>query len=160
MAETSSEEELSVVNDNNHKSTNNIPIEIVSDEEMALIEAAFALASSSSARSLSLSASIRSSSSPSPPSPLLHTNALSIKSITLLAKRRLSTETSNGNGNGNVNHPDIEDLLPKKTRLHDSFLHDIEGAEACPSLISLPRNGARNRRNSLLPAVAGGPPRQ
>ncbi|KAL1361651.1 hypothetical protein HN51_009992 [Arachis hypogaea] len=159
MAETSSEEELSVVNDNNHKSTNNIPIEIVSDEEMALIEAAFALASSSSARSLSLSASIRSSSSPSPPSPLLHTNALSIKSITLLAKRRLSTETSNGNGNGNVNHPDIEDLLPKKTRLHDSFLHryrrsrglsvtDLTAAEWCEKQkeFSLTRGGRRTTK--------------
>ncbi|RYR23223.1 hypothetical protein Ahy_B03g068480 isoform B [Arachis hypogaea] len=158
MAETSSEEELSVVNDNNHKSTNNIPIEIVSDEEMALIEAAFALASSSSARSLSLSASIRSSSSsPSPPSPLLHTNALSIKSITLLAKRRLSTETSNGNGN--VNHPDIEDLLPKKTRLHDSFLHryrrsrglsvtDLTAAEWCEKQkeFSLTRGGRRTTK--------------
>ncbi|MED6159770.1 hypothetical protein PIB30_045297 [Stylosanthes scabra] len=156
MDETSSEQ-LSVTNDNNNNlniNNNNIPIEIVSDEEMALIEAAFALASSSSSRSLLLRSS---SPSPPPPSTLLHTNALSIKSITLLAKRRLSTATSTSNGK--VNHPDIEDLLPKKTKLHDSFLHryrngrglsvtDLTGAEWCEKQmeLSLSRGGRRTTK--------------
>lgn len=89
MAETSSTEE-----DHNH-----IPIEIISDDEMALIEAAFAFAST---RTFS---SLRSSSSSKLP---LCTNALS---ITPLSKRKLSS--------------DIEDLptCKKKHTLSDSFLH-------------------------------------
>ncbi|MED6168644.1 hypothetical protein PIB30_013373 [Stylosanthes scabra] len=176
MDETSSEE-LSAINDNNHNNNliniinnnnNNIPIEIISDEEMALIEAAFALASSSSTRSLSLSsaAAIRSSSPspPPPPSTLLHTNTLSIKSITLLAKRRLSTGTSSSNGK--VNHPDIEDLLPKKTKLHDSFLHryrkgrglsvtDLTGAEWCEKQMELSlSHGGRRTTKAMRAGIA------
>lgn len=90
---------------------NNIPIEIVTDEEMAFIEAAYA--------SVSPSLFIRSSSSSTPsssPHRLLHTNAISINSITLLSKRRLSSSSS-----------DIEDTLnfvnaTKKPSLTDSLL--------------------------------------
>lgn len=109
MAETSSTEE-----DHNH-----IPIEIISDDEMALIEAAFAFAST---RTFS---SLRSSSSSKLP---LCTNVLS---ITPLSKRKLSS--------------DIEDLptCKKKHTLSDSFLHrfrnkrglsvtDLTSTEWCP----------------------------
>ncbi|CAL0329097.1 unnamed protein product [Lupinus luteus] len=71
---------------------------------MALIEAAFSLASSSSY-------SLRSSSPFSSPL-LLHKNALPIKSFTLLSKRNLS------NGSGS-HYPDIEESPPNA---HDSFL--------------------------------------
>lgn len=109
MDETSSSD-----HNNQH---NNIPIEIVSDEEMALIEAAFVFASSSARSSVSAI-----SSTPSSPHHL-HTNALSIKSITLLSKRRLS------DGSGSGPHHDIEDspklvtAHKKKTTVPDSFLH-------------------------------------
>ncbi|KAJ1424312.1 Exonuclease V [Sesbania bispinosa] len=125
MAQTSS--------DHNH----NIPIEIVSDEEMALIEAAFASASASTRSSLS---AICSSTPPSPSSPYFHTNALSIKSITVLSKRRLSS-----GGTGTSTHPDIEDspTHKKKTTIPDSFLRrfrrnrglsvtDLTSTEWCP----------------------------
>ncbi|RDY13825.1 Exonuclease V, chloroplastic, partial [Mucuna pruriens] len=78
---------------------NHIPIEIVSDDEMAVIEAALAFAST---RSFS---AVRSSSPPH-----FHTNALS---ITVVSKRRLSSGS------------DMEDLPPtrkKKSTLSDSFL--------------------------------------
>ncbi|TKY67257.1 Exonuclease V [Spatholobus suberectus] len=111
MAEASSSSE-----DHNHR---HIPIEIISDDEMALIEAALAFAST---RSFS---AIRSSSPPH-----FHANALS---VTVLSKRRLS---SGG---------DIEDLptRKKKSTLSDSFLHrfrkkrglsvtDLTSTEWCP----------------------------
>ena len=134
MAETETSSELRMRDHNDINNNVPIPIEIVSEEEMALIEAAFALASSSSARSSSLSAAIRCSSLSPPSSPHFHTNALSIKSITLLSKRRLSTSTSTssgngiGSGSGTGTHPDIEDspklvTAHKKTRVPDSFLH-------------------------------------
>ena len=100
MAETSSD-----LNDNIPE----IPIEIVSDEEMAFIEAALA-----SARSFSAVPVIHS------PSRCSHfdINTKSIQSITILSKRRLSkcTET------------DIEDsgnlvITQKKCRVNESFLH-------------------------------------
>ena len=104
MAETSSS------NNNN----NNIPIEIVSDEEMAFIEAAYASVSSSSSSILS-----RCSSSPTR---LLHSNnAISINSITLVSKPRLSSSSSSCAGAG-----DIEDTVvnysQKKPNISDSFL--------------------------------------
>ncbi|XP_057454293.1 exonuclease V, chloroplastic-like [Lotus japonicus] len=112
MAETSSDH------------TPHIPIEIITDDEMALIEAAFAFASAS-ARS-----AFRSSTPPPPPpplsppsssSPLFRSNALSIKSITVLSKRSFSHATGSGTS---THHPDIEDSSPKlKTLLPDSFLH-------------------------------------
>lgn len=103
---------------NNNNNKNNIPIEIVSDEEMALIEAAYASVTSSSsifARSLS---SCCTSSTPSS-SPRLHNTSLSINSITLLSKRKISS-SSRGGG-------DIEDTLRhvnsrKKPVVSDSFL--------------------------------------
>ncbi|CAL0304097.1 unnamed protein product [Lupinus luteus] len=93
-----------------------IPIEIVSDQEMALIEAAFAFASSSSLP-------LRSSPPPSP-TLILQNNSFSIKSITILSKRRLS------NGSGSHHPLDIEDspsklvtcVQNKKTKVPHSFL--------------------------------------
>ncbi|KAE9620543.1 putative exonuclease V [Lupinus albus] len=78
---------------------------------MALMEAAFSLASSSS-YSLRSSLSVILSSSPFSSSLLVHKNALSIKSIIVLSKRNLS------NGSGS-HYPDIEDSPPN---VHDSFL--------------------------------------
>ncbi|KAL6953712.1 hypothetical protein U1Q18_020961 [Sarracenia purpurea var. burkii] len=106
----------------------NIPIEIVSDEEMALIEAAFAATRSSlsSSSSSPISSVIYSSSSPSSlfsslsPTHFQRTSR-SIQSITLLSKRRLSTEP------GTVG--DIEDAggdfrtTQKRNRVTESFLH-------------------------------------
>jgi len=94
--DTNMTETLSSSEDQNR---HHIPIEIISDDEMALIEAAFAFASTRSC------CAIRSSTSKSP----LHNNALS---ITVASKRRLS---SGG---------DIEDLPTSKKKhvLPDSFL--------------------------------------
>lgn len=93
-----------------HEGVPNIPVEIVSDEEMALIEAALAAARSSI--SCSSSSAINSSSS----SKILF-NARSIQSITLLSKRGLSAA-----------HPDIEDLCKtastqKRVKVNESLLH-------------------------------------
>ncbi|OIW08584.1 hypothetical protein TanjilG_03260 [Lupinus angustifolius] len=115
MAETSSDL-------NEHNLNVDIPIEIVSDQEMALIEAAFAFASSSSSSSSSLP--LRSSPPPSPPL-ILQNNSFSIKSITIVSKRRLS------NGSGSHHPLDIEDCPSKlvtcahnkKTKVPHSFLH-------------------------------------
>ncbi|KAK7404680.1 hypothetical protein VNO78_05636 [Psophocarpus tetragonolobus] len=108
-----------------------IPIEIISDDEMALIEAALALALASASASASASTRSFSSLRSSSKSPL-HSNALS---FTLPSKRRLSTAMVN----------DIEDLpTRKKTHtLSDSFLHrfrnkrclsvtDLTSTEWCP----------------------------
>ncbi|XP_011089348.1 exonuclease V, chloroplastic [Sesamum indicum] len=85
--------------------TSKIPVEIIAEEEMALIEAALAAAV---------------------PSALFPQNSRSIRSITLLSKRRLSACTFTGS-------PDIEDSggvvgsnspqKNKKTRVLESFLH-------------------------------------
>lgn len=85
-----------------------IPIEIVSEEEMALLEAAIV----SARASFSAIPAIRSSTLSS------HSNVRSIQSITALSKRRLS----------GCSEPDIEDSgglksAQKKTRGADSFLH-------------------------------------
>ncbi|KAL2328652.1 hypothetical protein Fmac_022079 [Flemingia macrophylla] len=108
---------------------NHIPIEIVSDEEMALIEAALAFASTRSFPAIRPSSS---SLSLSPPH--FHTNALSI-TVVSNSKRRLSS------GSGS----DIEDLpaRKKKSNLSHSFLHrfrkkralsvtDLTSTEWCP----------------------------
>ncbi|ESW04174.1 hypothetical protein PHAVU_011G072700 [Phaseolus vulgaris] len=86
-----------------------IPIKIISDDEMALIEAAFAFASTRSCSAIRSS----SSSSKSP----LHNNALS---ITIASKRRLSSGS------------DIEDLPTRKKKhpLPDSFLHRFRNKRA------------------------------
>ncbi|KAL7264692.1 hypothetical protein ACSBR1_002619 [Camellia fascicularis] len=105
--------------------TTHIPIEIVSDEEMALIEAAFAATRSSLTSSISLSSSSSSSSSSLFSSQFQRNAARSIQSITLLSKRSLYTQpTSVG---------DIEDVVGggirrkrttlKSNRPVDSFLH-------------------------------------
>lgn len=85
-----------------------IPIEIVSEEEMALLEAALV----SARASFSAIPAIRSSTFS------FRSNVRSIKSITALSKRRLS----------GCSEPDIEDSgglksAQKKTRMADSFLH-------------------------------------
>ncbi|CAJ1979349.1 unnamed protein product [Sphenostylis stenocarpa] len=116
MAETSSSSE----DYNRH----HIPIEIISDDEMAFIEAALTLAST---RSFS---AVRSSSSSSFSKSPLQNNALS---ITVVSKRRLSSGS------------DIEDLptCKKKHTLSDSFLRrfrnkrglsvtDLTSTEWCP----------------------------
>jgi exonuclease V len=114
MAETSSSD------------NNNIPIEIVSDEEMAFIEAAYASISSSVlSRSLS-SSTLTPSSSPR----LLHqNNVFSINSITLLSKRNLSSCDASGAA------ADIEDTLQfinskKKPNISDSFLRRFRNKRA------------------------------
>ncbi|KAL3850760.1 hypothetical protein ACJIZ3_012642 [Penstemon smallii] len=109
---------------------NKIPTEIISEEEMALIEAAFA------------------ATRPALPSIQFHQNARSIRSITLLAKRGLSSCTQSG-------LPDIEDSGrvsgsnspdKKKNRVAESFLQrfrrrrglsvtDITGTEWCEKRI-------------------------
>ena len=78
--------------DNTHEGFPNIPVEIVSDEEMALIEAALAAAVTTSRSSSSVIHSTSSSS---------HSlfNTRSIHSITLLSKRGIHST-----------QPDIEDL--------------------------------------------------
>ncbi|PON62324.1 Exonuclease V [Parasponia andersonii] len=88
-----------------------IPIEIVSHEEMALLEAALL-----SARSC-LSSSSSSSAIPALRSSRFHTHVRSVHSITALSKRGFSGSKE----------PDMEDLgdfgsTQKKTRLPDSFL--------------------------------------
>lgn len=119
MAETSS------------SNNNNIPIEIVSDEEMAFIEAAYASVSSSSSSSILSRCS-------SSPTRLLQNNAFSnIKSITLVSKPRLSSSCAG----------DIEDTVvnssQKKPNISDSFLRrfrkkralsvtDLTSTEWCP----------------------------
>ncbi|KAI4322229.1 hypothetical protein L6164_021940 [Bauhinia variegata] len=85
-----------------------IPIEIVSDEEMAFIEAALASASSFYAVPATRSPTCSSQ---------FHRNAKSIRSITVVSKRRLSKRSE----------PDIEDSdnlvsTQKKSRLFESFL--------------------------------------
>ncbi|KAG8387721.1 hypothetical protein BUALT_Bualt02G0050900 [Buddleja alternifolia] len=108
--------------------TAKIPIEIVSEEEMALIEAAFAATAAAAL-----------------PSTQFHRNSRSIRSITLLSKRTISACTGIGS-------PDIEDSgrvggssrprKDKKNRVLESFLHrfrkgrglsvtDITGTEWC-----------------------------
>ncbi|KAM1148982.1 hypothetical protein ACFX2B_029329 [Malus domestica] len=85
-----------------------IPIEIVSEEEMALLEAAIVSARASFSAIPAIRSSMLS----------FHGNVRSIQSITALSKRRLS----------GCSEPDIEDSgglksAQKKTRVADSFLH-------------------------------------
>ncbi|KAA0035313.1 hypothetical protein IC582_026718 [Cucumis melo] len=95
--------------DNTHEGFPNIPVEIVSDEEMALIEAALAAAVTTSRSSSSVIHSTSCSS---------HNlfNTRSIHSITLLSKRGIDSS-----------QPDIEDLgkIPitqKKIKVNESLL--------------------------------------
>ncbi|XP_048325081.2 exonuclease V, chloroplastic isoform X2 [Ziziphus jujuba] len=109
MTESHSESvsELSINNNNENKgSLPEIPIDVVSEEEMALLEAALA-----SARS-----SFPSSVVPAIHSSHIHSNVRSIHSITVLAKRRFS----------GLSEPDIEDSAnfantQKKNGVTDSF---------------------------------------
>lgn len=99
-----------------------IPVEIVTDEEMALIEAALTAARSSLSSSTIPAMSFTAAASSSSFSPLLHRNARSIGSIARLSKRRLSdcTDTSPIR--------DIEDSgvlrsTQKKIGVRESLLH-------------------------------------
>ncbi|XP_022140311.1 exonuclease V, chloroplastic isoform X2 [Momordica charantia] len=136
-----------------HEGVPNIPVEIVSDEEMALIEAALAAARSSI--SSSSSSAINSSSS----SKILF-NARSIQSITLLSKRGLSAA-----------HPDIEDLCKtastqKRVKVNESLLHrfrrkkgfavtDFTGTEWCEKqkVFSL-HSGSREKTKAVEAGIA------
>ncbi|KAL5832966.1 hypothetical protein ACOSQ3_016640 [Xanthoceras sorbifolium] len=143
-----------------------IPIEIVSDEEMALIDAALATATrcslSSSAASSAISAIFCSpsrSSSTCFPSQLLPRNARSIHSITLLAKRRLLP-----GGGGET--ADIEDSghfaeTQKRNRVAKSFLElfrkkrglsvtDITGTEWCEKQMEFTLRFGRPRVNKAM----------
>nr|KYP68481.1 Defects in morphology protein 1 isogeny [Cajanus cajan] len=130
--------------DHNH---NHIPIEIVSDDEMAFIEAALAFAST---RSFS---AIRSSSSSSSSPPHFHSNALSVTLVSN-AKRRLSSGSS-----------DIEDLPAhkKKSNLFDSFLRrfrkkrglsvtDLTATEWCPKQMEFSLLLGRRKVNQAMRA--------
>ncbi|KAI3930095.1 hypothetical protein MKX01_020765, partial [Papaver californicum] len=92
-----------------------IPIEIISEEEMALIEAAFA------ATTKYLSSRSSSSSSCQ-----FQRNGRSIETITLHTKRRLSGCSESVK---NLSSPDIEDLVDnsknthKKLKVFETFLH-------------------------------------
>ncbi|KAM7522309.1 hypothetical protein LguiA_012211 [Lonicera macranthoides] len=94
-----------------------IPIEIVTDEEMALIEAAFAATRSSS--SSSVATSISNSSSSSSLFSSTQFNTRSIRSITILSKRRLSEDIEDFGGiTVSSTH---KKKMKKKNRM--SFLH-------------------------------------
>ncbi|KAK4606176.1 hypothetical protein RGQ29_000443 [Quercus rubra] len=110
MSETESLSELPLNKSNNTKSVSSeipIEIEIVSEEEMALLEAALALASVP-ANASAICSPLRS----------FHGKARSIQSITVLSKRSFSGHTE----------PDIEDSgnfasTQKKNKNNESFLH-------------------------------------
>lgn len=110
MSETESLSELPLNKSNNTKRVSSeipIEIEIVSEEEMALLEAALALASVP-ANASAICSPLRS----------FHGKARSIQSITVLSKRSFSGHTE----------PDIEDSgnfasTQKKNKNNESFLH-------------------------------------
>ncbi|KAK7262357.1 hypothetical protein RJT34_29926 [Clitoria ternatea] len=104
-------------------SSSDIPIEIVSDDEMALIEAAFALARSSSSSSSSSSFSaIRSSPSP-----------LSITSITLVSKRRISTDIEDTPFHKNKKISTLPPSFLKRFRNNRPLsVTDLTSTEWCP----------------------------
>ncbi|KAF7823441.1 Exonuclease V, chloroplastic [Senna tora] len=143
MAETSSDLPL---NDNDNLP--HIPIEIVSDEEMALIEAALA-----SARSLTSLPSSSPQFRPNPKSPL--------KSILLLSKRTLSRCTQS----------DIEDppnliATQKRSRVAESYLRrfrknrglavtDITSTEWCQKQMEFTlRYGAQKTNEAMKAGIA------
>ncbi|KAJ9698195.1 hypothetical protein PVL29_007331 [Vitis rotundifolia] len=118
-----------------------IPVEIVTDEEMGLIEAALTAGRSSLSSSTIPAISSAAAASSSSFSPLLHRNARSIGSIARLSKRRLSDYTDTSPIR------DIEDSgvlrsTQKKIGVRESLLHrfrrkkglsvtDITGTEWC-----------------------------
>ena len=108
MDESQSELPFNISNSSNN-GTIDIPIEFVSEEEMASIEAALAASIRSSLSSSAICSTSQSQ---------FQRNARSIQSITLRAKRRFSV----------FMEPDIEDLgslrsNQKKSRVAESFLH-------------------------------------
>ncbi|GMH11248.1 hypothetical protein Nepgr_013089 [Nepenthes gracilis] len=125
--------------DNNSRNSNNLPeseiaVEIISEEEMALIEAALA-AARSSASSLSSSSFSRSTYSP------LKRTARSIESITALSKRRLPTLSGSSSGHdiedsgqwksNQKNSPATESLLTRFRRRKGLYVTDITSTEWC-----------------------------
>ncbi|XAR60472.1 hypothetical protein NMG60_11033871 [Bertholletia excelsa] len=127
-----------------------IPIDIVSEEEMALIESALASAVPSSSSSF-----LFSSLSPT----WFQRNARSIRSITVLSKRPFSTET------GPLG--DIEDFggTQKRNRLTESFLHrfrrntglfvtDITKAEWCEKKVEFLLFGRSEPTKAMKAGIA------
>jgi hypothetical protein len=137
MDESQSELSLNISNNSNN-GTIDIPIEFVSEEEMASIDSALAstslstlsssvapelvsqedMASTEAALAASIRSSLFSSAICSTSQSQFQRNARSIQSITLRAKRRFSVFIE----------PDIEDLgslrsNQKKSRVAESFLH-------------------------------------
>ncbi|KAL3518342.1 hypothetical protein ACH5RR_020931 [Cinchona calisaya] len=135
--------------------TPEIPIEIIPEEEMALIEAAFA---SATRTILPLTHFHRNTSTITPPR--------SINSITLLAKKRISSCTGNGSDSGG----DIEDsggdqglTRTKRNRVRDSFLHkfrrkrglsvtDITAVEWCEKQMEFVLKHGRVKPNKAMKA--------
>ncbi|KAA8550431.1 hypothetical protein F0562_002115 [Nyssa sinensis] len=125
MTESQTQSPARTTANNNKQTVPQIGIEIVSEEEMALIEAAFAatrfsLSSSSSSSAISAVSSSSSSLFSSISSTQFQRNARSIQSITRLTKRRLSGG----------------------------------GKEGCLSLTSPERNGVKNKWSSFY-SLAG-----
>ncbi|CAK9143215.1 unnamed protein product [Ilex paraguariensis] len=102
-----------------------IPIEIVSEEEMALIEAALAATRSSlaSASCSAINSAASSSSSIFCSSIQFQGNARSIRSISLLSKRRLSGCTETGSGGDIEDLGDGFNLTSKRNKPTESLLH-------------------------------------
>ncbi|XP_027086628.1 exonuclease V, chloroplastic isoform X2 [Coffea arabica] len=140
-------------------STPDIPIEIIPDEEMALIEAAFASATRTISSLTRFQRNIT-----APP----NDNIRSIKSITLLSKKRISRCSRTGSDSV----ADIEDsggddgLTQKKkkqNRVHGSLLHkfrrkrglsvtDITAGEWCEKQMEFTLNLGRAKSNKAMEA--------
>ncbi|XP_016547721.1 exonuclease V, chloroplastic isoform X3 [Capsicum annuum] len=113
--------EMSASQSPSHTPPPEIPLEIISEEEMAIIEAAFAAAATRSLVSSRASASSSSASSAAS----FQKNVRSIKSITLLSKRSFSNSSCSQSDTGVI--VDVEDsgrlMTQKRNRIVDSLLH-------------------------------------
>ncbi|KAM3398710.1 exonuclease V, chloroplastic isoform X1 [Capsicum galapagoense] len=113
--------EMSASQSPSHTPPPEIPLEIISEEEMAMIEAAFAAAATRSLVSSRASASSSSASSAAS----FQKNVRSIKSITLLSKRSFSSSSCSQSDTGVI--VDVEDsgrlMTEKRNRIVDSLLH-------------------------------------
>ncbi|XP_059626747.1 exonuclease V, chloroplastic-like [Cornus florida] len=136
-----------------------IPIEIVSEEVMALYEAAFAATGSSLSSSTSSSSTMLSSSSLFSPT-LFQRNARSIQSITLLSKRRLSdckgTTSLVGDiedlGGGSRGVPVPKSLLHQFRRKRGLAVTDITKTEWCEKQMEFFLNFGRPRITKAIEA--------
>ncbi|XP_021889759.1 exonuclease V, chloroplastic [Carica papaya] len=146
-------------NTNKNTSDLEIPIEIVSEEEMALLEAALVATRSF----LSSSSVIPSIASPSRPSFLsssqLRENVRSIESITLLSKRSLSVCA----GLDIEDSGNLRSQQKKKNRVSESFLRrfrkkrglmvtDITGTEWCEKQMEFYLDRGRKKVNKAMKA--------